>query len=176
MAGHLAALGPDLVPDKPSYNHYDLRTTFQPIITFIEQAIHKGLTSSFSSHVFTYQDEVYSIKFEADWMHRRLAISLRGQPGVSADELIQWGESCLIGSQEHLQSMKEKRILGASRTHIKSDEDLFPPKDVVLFRITADPKFIEPNSVLQIFNRSTHRDAARPVEIVLHVKNAEVKR
>jgi type VI secretion system protein ImpJ len=177
MAGHLAALGPKLVPDKPSYKHYDLRATFEPIIKFIEEAIEEGLTSSFSSHLFTFHEEVYELRFEHEWMNRRLAISLRGRPGVAPDELIQWGRECLIGSRRYLQSMKEKRILGAGRNHIKRDEDLVPPKDVVLFSLTADPEFIVPGEILQIFNRSTYRNAARPVEIVLHVKNAaEVKR
>jgi type VI secretion system protein ImpJ len=176
MAGHLAALGAKLVPDKPAYNHHDLRATFQPITKFIEQAIQEGLTSSFSSHLFTYQDGVYEIKFEDGWMNRRLVISLRGRQGISPDELIQWGQECLIGSQEHLQSMKERRILGARRTHIKRDGDLIPPKDVVLFSLKADPEFIEPDEILQIFNRSTHKETARPVEIVLYVKNVtEVK-
>ncbi|HYG10782.1 MAG TPA: type VI secretion system baseplate subunit TssK [Pyrinomonadaceae bacterium] len=171
MAGHLAALGPDLIPDKPSYNHYDLRTTFKPIIKFIRQAIEQGLTSSYTPYVFTYHDEVYDINFDAAWMRRRLVISLRGQPGVSPEKLIQWGETCLIGSQEHMQSIREKRILGADRTHIKGDEDLMPSKDVVLFSLRADPMFIEPNKILQIFNRSSHRDGVRPVEIILYVKN-----
>ena len=105
-------------------------------------------------------------------MHRRLAISLRGRPGISPDELVQWGEECLIGSEDQLQSMKQKRILGARRDHIKRDGDLVPPKDVVLFSLKADREFIEPGKILQIFNRSAHRDVARPVEIVLHVKNA----
>jgi len=104
-------------------------------------------------------------------MRRRLVISLRGQPGVSPEKLIQWGETCLIGSQEHMQSIREKRILGADRTHIKGDEDLMPSKDVVLFSLRADPMFIEPNKILQIFNRSSHRDGVRPVEIILYVKN-----
>jgi hypothetical protein len=85
--------------------------------------------------------------------------------------LIEWGEECLIGSQVHLQSMKSKRILGARRNHIKRDGDLVPPKDVVLFSLKPDSEFIEPGETLQIFNQSAHRDAQRPVEIVLHVKN-----
>lgn len=171
MAGHLAALGPKLVPNKPVYKHYDLRATFQPVIEFIEQAIYEGMTSSFSPYRFTYRDEVYELKFKRSWMNRRLALSLRGRPGVSPDELIQWGQECLIGSQKYLQSMKQKRILGARRNHIKRDEDLVPSKDEVLFSLHADPEFIEPDEMLQIFNRSTHRNAPHPVEIVLHVKN-----
>ncbi len=174
MAGHLAAFGTKLVPDKPAYNHYDLRATFEPVIKFIEQAIREGLTSSFSSHLFTYHDEVYDLNFDADWMNRRLVIALRGRPGISTDELIQWGEECLIGSEEHMQSMRSKRILGAKRYHIKRDGDLVPPRDVVLFSLKYDPEFIEPDKPLQIFNRGAHRDAVRPVEIILHVKKANV--
>lgn len=171
MAGHLAALGTKLIPDKAVYNHYDLRATFKPLIEFIEQAIEKGLTSSYSSHLFTYHDEVYDIMFKGEWMYKRLAISLRGRPDIPPNELIKWGQDCLIGSAEHLPSMRSKRILGAERHHIESDGDLVPPKDVVLFSLRADPEFIEPDKPLQIFNRSGHRDAARPVEIVLHVKH-----
>ncbi|HKQ53371.1 MAG TPA: type VI secretion system baseplate subunit TssK, partial [Pyrinomonadaceae bacterium] len=173
MAGHLAALGTKLVPDKPFYNHNDLRATFQPVLKFIEQAIDKGLTSAYQSYQFTYRDGVYEREFDAAWKHRRLILALRGQPGVAESDLIKWGEECLIGSQRHLQSMRERRILGAKRTHIKGDGDLVPSRGVVLFALRADTEFIEPDEVLQIFNRSEHGHRARPVEIVLHVKNAE---
>jgi type VI secretion system protein ImpJ len=173
MAGHLSALGTKLVPDKPFYNHNDLRATFQPVLNFIEQAIDKGLTSSYQSYQFAYRDGVYEREFDAAWKHRRLILALRGQPGVPENDLIKWGEECLIGSQRHLQSMREKRILGAKRTHVKADGDLVPSKGVVLFALRADAEFIEPDEVLQIFNRSEHGHRARPVEIVLHVKNAE---
>ena len=173
MAGHLSALGTKLVPDKPFYNHNDLRASFQPVIRFIEQAIEKGLTSSYQSYPFTYVDGVYEREFEAGWKQRRLILGLRGQPGVLEYDLIKWGEECLIGSKRHLQSMREKRILGARRTHIKGDGDLVPSKGVVLFALKADSEFIEPNEVLQIFNRSEHGHRARPVEIVLHVKNLD---
>lgn len=176
MAGNLAAVGPKLIPDKPVYKHYDLRRTFQPVIEFIDQAIQQVLNSSFSPHLFTYHDEVFDLKFEEHWMNKRLVLSFRGRPGVSTDELIQWGEECLIGSRKHLPSMRQRRVLGARRHHIKRDGDLIPSRDVVLFSLKADPEFIEKDDVLQILNRSTHRDAARPVEIILYVKNAtEVK-
>lgn len=172
MAGHLSALGTKLVPDKPFYNHNDLRATFQPVIKFIEQAIEKGLASPYQSFQFTYQDGVYEREFKAEWKNRPLILALRGQPGVSENDLIKWGEECLIGSKRHLQSMREKRILGARRTHIKGDGDLVPSRGVVLFALRWDAEFIEPDEVLQIFNRGEHGHRARPVEIVLHVRNA----
>ncbi|HKR00317.1 MAG TPA: type VI secretion system baseplate subunit TssK [Pyrinomonadaceae bacterium] len=171
MAGHLSALGTKLVPDKPFYNHNDLQATFQPVIKFIEQAIDKGLTSTYQSYPFTYTDGVFEREFEAAWKQRRLILGLRGQPGVSENDLIKWGEQCLIGSKLHLQSMREKRILGAKRMHIKGDGDLVPSRGVVLFSLKADSEFIEPNALLQIFNPGEYGHRVRPAEIVLHVKN-----
>jgi type VI secretion system protein ImpJ len=171
MAGNLAALGTKLVPDKPFYNHNDLRNTFQPVLRFIEQAIREGLTSSYQSYPFTYHDGVYERYFEADWKSRRLVLGLRAQPGVSVADLIKWGEECLIGSKSHLQSMKENRILGARRKYIEGDGELVPSKGVVLFSLKHDTEFIEPNEPLQIFNRGERAQVSRPIEIVLHVKN-----
>jgi type VI secretion system protein ImpJ len=177
MAGHLAALGPKIVPDKGYYDHHDLHATFQPVIEFIEQALKEGLTSTFQSYKFIYQDGIYWQKFEAGWERRRLVLSLRAQPGVSEEDLVKWGKECLIGSEKYLQSMRAKRILGASRRHIERDGDLVPSKGVVLFSLTPDEEFIEPGEVLQIFNSSERGRTLRPAEIVLHVKNpTEVKR
>jgi type VI secretion system protein ImpJ len=172
MAGHLAAMGTKLVPDTPSYNHNDLRSSFQPVVTFIEQAIREGLTSAYQSYPFTYleREGVYERYFEAGWRQRRLIVALRGQPGASVTDLIRWGEQCLIGSKRHLQSMREKRILGARRKYIEGDEELVPSRGVVLFALSPDPEFIEPDEPLQIFNRGEGAHANRPVEIVLHVK------
>jgi type VI secretion system protein ImpJ len=172
MAGHLAAMGPKLVPDAPFYNHNDLRSSFEPVIRYIEQAIREGLTSSYQSYPFTYQERegVYERNFEADWRNRRLIIALRAQAGVSVTDMIKWGEDCLIGSKRHLQSMRENRILGARRKYIEGDEELVPSRGVVLFAVKPDPEFIEPDEPLQIFNRGERAHAHRPVEIVLHVK------
>jgi type VI secretion system protein ImpJ len=172
MAGHLAALGTQLIPDKPAYDHNDLRATFRPLIRFIDQAIQKGLTSSYKSYLFSYREGIYEREFKAEWLHRRLILGMRAQPGVSTDELVRWGEECQIGSKGVLQSIRTKRIPGAERKHIEGAGELAHSKDVVLFSLNANAEFIKPNEALQIFNGSALGNASRPVEIVLHVKDA----
>ena len=54
------------------------------------------------------------------------------------------------------------------------DGDLVPPRDVILFSLNIYLESIELDKPLQIFNRGAHRDAVRPVEIILHVKKANV--
>jgi type VI secretion system protein ImpJ len=172
MAGHLATMGPKLVPDEPNYNHNDLRASFQPVKDFIEQAVVEGLTTAYKAYPFVYQEseKVYERQFRADWKNRRLILALRAQPGVSVTDLIQWGRDCLIGSKSLLLSMKEKRILGAERKYIEKDEELLSSRGVVLFLLKADSEFIREDETLQIFNRGERSHMSRPVEIILHVK------
>ena len=173
MAGHLAAMGPNLVPDEPTYNHNDLRASFQPVKDFIEQAVVEGLTSAYKAYPFAYQEseKVYERPFRAEWKNKRLILALRAQPGVQVTDLIQWGKDCQIGSKRLLLSIKEKRIHGAERKYIEKDEELLTSRGVVLFLLKADSEFIEPDEPLQIFNRGD-RSQSRPVEIVLHVRKA----
>ncbi|MDQ1558713.1 MAG: type secretion system protein ImpJ [Pyrinomonadaceae bacterium] len=170
MAGQLAGLGTKPVPNTPYYIHDDPYAAFEPLLQFIEQAIREGLSSPYEAFVFTYQEGVYQRRFRTEWKHRRTVLSLRAQPGVATEEMVNWGRTCLIGSEGHLRAMMEKRILGAKRTHIEGDEDLAASRGVVLFLLSGESEFIEPDKVLQIFNRSEHE--ARPVEIVLHVRKA----
>ncbi|HEX8775470.1 MAG TPA: type VI secretion system baseplate subunit TssK [Pyrinomonadaceae bacterium] len=174
MAGHLAAMGPRLVPDEPNYNHNDLRASFRPVKDFIEQAVVEGLTSAYEAYPFVYQEgvKVYERPFRAEWRNRRLILALRAQPGVSLTDLVQWGKDCQIGSRRLLLSIKEKRIHGVERKHIEKDEELVSSRGVVLFLLKSDSEFIEPDEPLQIFNRGERSHMARPVEIILHVKKA----
>jgi hypothetical protein len=96
---------------------------------------------------------------------------MRGQAGMSEQEVARWGRECLIGSRSRLRSMRENRILGARRELIERDEDLVPPRGVALFALKADPEFVEQDEVLQIFNGSPTGQSQRPAEIVLYVRN-----
>jgi type VI secretion system protein ImpJ len=172
MAGQLAGMGSKPMPKKPHYYHDDLHATFDPLLQFIRQAIREGLSSPYEPHVFTYHEGIYQRRFNAEWKRRRLVIALRAQPGVAMEDVVNWGKTCLIGSEGQLRAMMAKRILGANRTHVEGDEDLAAPRGVVLFSLAGESEFIEPDKMLQIFNRSEQAHEARPAEITLHVRKA----
>jgi type VI secretion system protein ImpJ len=173
VAGHVAALGTSLVPPALApYNHRDLRATFGPITTFIMHTLDEGIPESYTAFPFVFADGLFSLQFEDAWLSRRLLLAVRGQTGMSERDVITWVEECLIGSRTRMQSLREKRILGAARHPVDSDAELVPSRGVVLFALRADPEFIEVNEVLQIFNTTERWGTLRPADLVLYVKNS----
>jgi type VI secretion system protein ImpJ len=172
VAGHVSVMGRSPVPiEFDAYDHNNLRATFERVLTFISRKVDEGITSTFNAYPFHYEDGVYSVMFDDTWLGRRLVLAMRGQPGSTEQELERWGRECLIGSRPNMRLMRENRILGARREQIERDEDLVPPRGSVLFRLWADPEFVEPDEVLEIFNTRGAGQSQRPAEIVLHVKN-----
>lgn len=166
MAGQLAVLGTEMVP--PSFNpydHNDLYATFQPVLDFIDRVMDQGVPVSYKSFTFKYHEGAYELRFEGNWMKKQLAIGIRGERGMSEDEVVRWGESCLIGSQGRIGLLKENRIRGAVRKHADRVGDIVTAKGVALFSLLADESFVEPEKLLQIVNR----EGPRPSEIVLYV-------
>src|SRR5205085_10114321 len=111
--------------------------------------------------------------FERAWAGKRLAVGIRGATGTGEQEVVRWGYACVIGSRSRMRAMRESRVLGARRELVERDEDLVPPRGVVLFSLRADPEFVEPDEELQIFNAGEHGPSQRPQEIVLYVRNNE---
>jgi type VI secretion system protein ImpJ len=174
MVGQLAVLGSGLVPPVLApYDHNDLRFTFEQAINFIFRVIDEGATSAYKVYPFQYHDGMYELAFDGSWMNKRLVLGMKGQTGMSERDVINWGEGCVIGSRQKVQSMRENRVLGARREQIDRDEDLLPPRGVVLFSLRPDAEFVEPNDSLRIFNKGERTGAGRPSEIVLYVKTTE---
>ncbi|MDT7687894.1 MAG: type secretion system protein ImpJ [Acidobacteriota bacterium] len=172
VVGHVSVMGRSPVPPTLlSYDHNDPRPCFEQALDFVTRKVDEGVTSSFTPHTFRYEEGIYSLMFEGGWSQRRLALGLRGQSGMSEQEVVRWGRECLVGSRSRMQWMRETRILGARREPIEHDESFVPPRGVVLFSLKADPEFVEPNEVLQIFNTGERGRGGRPAEIVLYVGN-----
>ena len=166
MAGQISVLGTDMVPPSfDPYNHNDLYSTFQPVVDFIDRVMDQGVPVSYKAIPFKYNEGAYELRFEGNWMKKQLAIGIRGERGMSEDEVVRWGESCLIGSQTRIGLLRENRIRGAVRKHAERVGDIVMPKGVALFSLMADESFVEPEKLLQIVNR----EGPRPSEIVLYV-------
>ncbi|HYY93479.1 MAG TPA: type VI secretion system baseplate subunit TssK [Pyrinomonadaceae bacterium] len=174
VAGQVSVMGRSLVPPAfAPYDHNDLRATFEPVLAYISRKVDEGVTATFTAYPFRYEEGVYSLFFEHAWAGKRLALGVRAATGASEQEVVRWGYGCVIGSRSRMRSMRESRVLGARRELIERDEDLVPPRGVVLFSLRADPEFVEPDEELQIFNAGEYGSSQRPQEIVLYVRNKE---
>jgi type VI secretion system protein ImpJ len=173
LAGHLAALGNSLLPPVfPPYNHNDLRASFEQVQNFAFRMVAEGVSEAYSGIPFRFENGIFSLAFDPAWSHRRLFLAMRGQTGMAEKELLEWGESCLIGSQSITASLREKRILGAPRQLVERDEELAVSRGMLLFRLQADAAVVKPGELLQILNKEDSGRIFRPEEIVLYVRNA----
>ena len=172
LVGQVATLGQGLIPPVLApYNHNDLRATFNQAIEFITRMIDEGILESHTAIAFDLQNGIFSLFLEEPWMTQEIVIGIRAQYGLSEKDVLSWMEDCLIGSETVIESMKNRRILGASRQRIEGDEELIPVRGVILFAVTVDPEFIRPGKVLKIFNTAATKAGLEPAEIVLYVKN-----
>lgn len=166
MAGQLSVLGTDMVPPSFNpYNHNDLYSSFQPVLEFIDRAMDQGVPVAYKAIPFQYHEGTYQLRFDSSWMKKKLAIGMKGERGMTEDEVVRWGESCLIGSQGRIELLRANRIRGAVRKHADRVGDVATAKGIALFSLLADENFVEPEKLLQIVNR----EGPRPCEIVLYV-------
>jgi type VI secretion system protein ImpJ len=166
LAGHIATLGTDMVPPAfDPYNHNDLYKTFQPVLEFIDRAMDYGVPIAYKSFLFNYNEGAYELRFDSTWMKKKLALGIKGERGMSEAEVVKWGESCLIGSQNTIEVLKTNRIRGAVRKHADRVGDIVTPKGVALFSLMADESYVQPETLLKIVNY----EGPRPCEIVLYV-------
>ncbi|MBN2125898.1 MAG: type VI secretion system baseplate subunit TssK, partial [Deltaproteobacteria bacterium] len=172
LVGHVASLGRSLIPPVLApYDHNELFGAFEQARVYIFRMIDEGILETHTPVLFDFEAGMFSLKLEAPWMTPHLLIGVRGRHGASEKDVLGWMEESLIGSSDRMESMKDKRILGASRHRIEGDEELIPVTGVILFSVKTDPEFIHPDEMLQVFNTSDPAGKRSPAEIVLYVRN-----
>jgi len=170
LLGNLSSIGSGTVPPvMPRYNHDDLRATFKPLQEFILRLIQEGIRESHTPVPFNKIEKGrFSLKLRDEWMRKKLVIGFRGRKKDGGD-LRDWiWLHCQIGSSKIIQSIKDKRIRGASREKIEKDDELIPPKGMLLFSVSVEPEFIQADEVLEICGDHSQADLD---EIILYVRN-----
>jgi len=172
IVGEVASLGRGLLPPVLApYDHNNLRGTFIQVVDFISDMLDEGILESHTPIPFELKAGAFCLTIEDAWMTPELIIGVKAREGLAEKETLAWIEDCLMGSGPVIESLKDKRILGATRRRIEGDEDLIPFRGVILVAVDTDPEFIQPNQELQLFNMTESKIGQRPVEIVLYVKN-----
>jgi len=165
LTGPLTVLGKEMeAPNFAAYDHNDLYGSFKPVLDFIKRTLDQGVPLSYKSFPFIFEDSVFRLYFDGSWMDKRLALGVRRPHGMSEDDAVKWGSTCLIGSEGRIESIREKRIRGAARKHTERVGDVVPGKGISLFSLAADEDFIKADEVLEVRNAGN-----QPAELVLHV-------
>jgi len=170
LAGFLAAFTAGLLPPVfPAYDHNDIRKSFAPVMEFVQKLLDR-IQESYQVLSFHEEDGIHHLLPEPEWLGKSFIIGLRGGAKVTDAQLQAWGDSCVIGTDDRIESMRMRRVLGPQRERIEADEEmgLAPPPGVVLLRVRNDPEFIGEGRPLQVVNEE--RSLTAPREILFYLK------
>lgn len=170
LAGQVSGLYPGQVPPNfAGYNHNDLRPTFDQVSEFIFAMIDR-IQEGYTVVPLVLSERTFSLSLEDNWQADRMIFGARSPVGMSEAELVDWIKNAVIASATAVDSIRDKRVLGAARKIIEGDEEmqLMPAKGMVLFEVDGSDEVIKPKEMLQIFNVGDELKK-RPVELVLYV-------
>jgi type VI secretion system protein ImpJ len=171
VAGHAAVVGHGLVPPLfPPYDHADPLAAYLRVRDFVLRVAQEGVSESYTPFRFHWESGAYGLMFDESWRGVPLVLGVRGQAGLTEDEVEEWMAGSLIGSQGLIRDMRDRRVLGARRQRIEAEGDLVPASGVLLFSLTPDSDFVQPSQVLQVWNVGDRGDTPGVIEIVLYVK------
>jgi type VI secretion system protein ImpJ len=169
LAGRLAGLTPGLLPQGfERYDHNDLRTTFGQILDFCRRMV-DSVEQAYEVVPFQFEKDAFRLRLRPAWTGPTAVIGAVGAAGASEASILSWVMESRIGTSDKLKSIEERRIRGAQRARIDSDDalGLVPSSGVLLFRIQMDPEFITPNEILTLSHPAERQGRERPAEIVL---------
>jgi len=169
LLGPLAMLRPGgLPPVPPAYDHANPLATFQPLLAAVQDALAE-VSQDYREFKFEFRHGAFEIVLQPEWIGPRLVVGLRGQ---SEKDLLAWMEGAIIGSQSAYASLRERRVLGASRQAIDAADELGVRSSTgyTLFGIQTSPSLTVPGQPLIISNSAESAMAQRPQEIVLFAK------
>jgi len=170
VASHVSTLNLGRMPPVfKAYQHNDIRASYMEVIAYINLMLAR-IQEGYFVVPFNKKDRLFSLSLKKEWMSNYLILGVKASSAMSEKDLVAWLMNALIASETHVASSRDKRILGAARKIIEGDNEmqLFPAKDVLLFSVEINPRFINPNEGLQIFNIADTQEK-RPIEIVLYV-------
>jgi len=182
MAGNVAFLSHSRIPPIfPAYDHQDLLPTFEAVLGFIRQSLSEGLIENWVGRELKLTSGPGAKSFElaptleqamgenADLSAPFHGLMLRAAPGIQPESLVDWGETCLLASEDQIAEIEMSRTLGATLERVEAIDDLLPMPGCILMRVTNDSGWIVPNKKLVV--KSARQEMYTPDSVTLFVKH-----
>lgn len=152
------------------YNHNDLKATFGPLMSFINEII-DTIKNPAISILFHQEGRVFYQEIKESYVTgAALIVGIKLGTSMSAAEGASWIRGAVISCDSSLKDIKEKRILGAEKEIVDQvpEMGLATSPNHIFIKIAIDPTFIKVGEPLKIFNPSDREDA-RPDDLFLYV-------
>lgn len=157
-----------------TYDHNSIYDTFKPTIDYVTKIIDR-MYDKVQIRTFQKKRGYFGLGLPTIWRSKTLILGIRKATETSQSENHNWIENALITTEKFAQSTLDRRIVGAARRIVSSDEKsvVNAPNDVVLIEVQVDPQFISLGEVLYVFNPSdgSHN---RPTEVYHYVTAKDI--
>lgn len=168
VMGHMGSLGATRVPPTPPiYDHNNIRLTLSIIEEYINRAIDEGIHQLYSMLPFHRDPHLFHRLINPEWLARPLMIGVRGRPKVNERQVSAWVQEALIGSEPVVQSLRERRILGARRWRDEELERQIGGPGLVIFQVDQSPVFVLPGQQLQIVGEGEEDSIIEEILLVI---------
>ena len=174
LAAQLIGISPGVTPPLfKAYQHNDVRTSFLEVINFTNSLL-DHIQEGYHVVSFILDGRTFNLNLNPEWRAANLVIGAKASNIMSEKDVSSWITQAVMASDNHVAMCREKRILGAPRSFITGigQEKLMPARDVVLFELKTDERFIDFDQTLQIFNVADTSEN-RPQELVLYVSKRD---
>lgn len=169
LLGPLSMLKPGALPPvPPPYDHANPLLVLNPVLEALQDSLLE-ISQEYREHKFEYRHGAFEIGLLPEWLDKQLVVGLRGQP---EKDLVAWMSGAIVGSQSAYASLRERRVLGAPRSHIEVSQELGvrASSGYTLFSIQTSAALTLPGEPLIVSNSTESASAQRPQEMVLFVK------
>lgn len=170
LLASLSLLRPGGLPSVPmDYNHADPSSVFKPLLLALQDAVSE-VSQEYREHKFEFRHGAFETELQPSWVSgARIVVGLRGQ---SDKDLGTWMDSAIVGAQSAYPSLRERRVLGATRTRIDSADELGlrSGSGYLLYAINTHLELTAAGEQLIIANANEGNTAQRPQEVVLFIK------
>lgn len=173
LVGSLSTLSPSLVPPAlKTYDHLNIRANFREALDYINECLDR-VHQNYVTIVFEEESTGFSLQLRPEWDSGNLIIGARSRPGQRDEDVVTWINTAVIGSRERVQGLRERRMLGASRTLIDREVsmELVQTRGIILFAVKGDANFIDREGVLEVSNNLDRIAANKPQELILYLSN-----
>lgn len=161
------------IPAFNIYDHTNIFESFKVTLDYINKILEK-MYDKVQTRTFQKKRGYFGISLPTIWHTKTLTLGIKRSPEMDTPMAYNWIENALIGTEKFVQSIIDRRIIGAGRRIIPSDEKsiISVPSDVVLIEVHIDPQFVSLGEVLYIFNPSDDPNS-RPRELYHYVTASE---
>ena len=155
IAGSVANLTPDMLPKSfEPYDHLEIHQSYSEIVEYVLETIESGIQEAYWVLPFAKDEDehIFSIDFDAGWPSDQLFLGIKGEAGMTDEQVKTWAENCLIGSESVINDLRMRRLRGLERFPTKGNDSLIPMGGVTLFELTSSSEFFKPGEALIVTN------------------------